>query len=365
MTRVRQVADSEPTRAQLVAAEAMLRMIYGNHISRAVCVIAELGIADLLADGPKSSVKLAEATRTHEPSLYRLLRLLASLGVLTEHSDRAFSLTILGDRLRADVPASMHAWATLFGLQPMVRSFESIQETMRTGATGVNLAHGLEFFDLVASQPHLARGFQAAMSERTAAFAASVAARYDFSRVRTVADVGGGKGTLLAAILRTHTSVRGVLYDLPGVSADAAAVLQEAGVEDRCEIVSGDFFAGVPAGADCYLLANVLHDWDDARGVQILSACRQAMPDDARLLIVERLIPSNPPDAVPVLLSDLNMLILTGGRERTNAEYRTVLAAAGLDLVNVQPVASPYGIIEAAPAPANSRLVEVAKHAQP
>jgi hypothetical protein len=323
-------------------------MIWGIHISRAVHVVAELGIADLLADGPLSSAMLAHATHTHEPSLHRVLRLLASLGVLTEHDHRAFSLTTLGDRLRTDVPASMRSWAMLFE-SSMVGAFEPIIETVRTGKSGVVLAYGMDFYEFVASHPQLAQRFQAAMSERTVAFAPSVAANCDFSRMRTVADIGGGKGTLLAAILRAHAHLRGVLFDLPGVSADAATVLQAAGVEDRCEIVAGDFFEGVPSDADGYILANVLHNWDDARAVQILTACRHAMADGARVLIVERLIPHDPSDAVPVLLADLSMLILTGGQERTNAEYGELLTAAGLNLVDVLPVATPYGVIEGAP----------------
>jgi hypothetical protein len=328
-------------------------MIWGTHISRAVYVVAQLGIAELLADGAMTSAQLAQATHTHEPSLYRVLRLLASLGVVTEHANCAFSLTVLGERLRTDVPASMHSWATLFGLEPMVRSFEPVVETVRTGTTGVELAHGIEFFELISSHPQLAHRFQAAMSERTAGFAGSLASSYDFSGMRTVADIGGGKGTLLAAILGAHRHLRGVLFDLPAVSGDAAAVLRAAGVEDRCDIVAGDFFSGVPAGADGYILANVLHDWDDARSVQILRGLRHAMTDRARVLIVERLIPSNPLDAVPVLLSDLNMLIVTGGQERTNTEYGRLLSAVGLNLVTVQPIASPYGVIEGAPGMVN------------
>src|SRR5262249_13852477 len=158
-----------------------------------------------------------------------------------------------------------------------------IVETLRTGRTGVDLGHGMEFFELVASHPPLAHRFQAAMSERTAGFAGSLASSYDFSRMRTVADIGGGKGTLLAAILGAHPHLRGVLFDLPDVSVDAASVLRAAGVVDRCEIIAGDFFSGVPCGADGYILANVLHDWDDARSVQILRALRDAMPDRARV----------------------------------------------------------------------------------
>jgi hypothetical protein len=325
-------------------------MIWGTHISRAVCLVAELGIADLLADGPMNSAKIAQATQTHEPSLYRVLRLLASLGVLTEHDIRTFSLTVLGEWLRTDAPASMRSWAMLFVLEPMFRSFEPIIETVRTGRPGVDLAYGMDFYEFVTDHPQLAQRFQAAMSERTVAFASSVATNYDFSRMRTVADIGGGKGTLLAAILRAHTHLRGVLFDLPEVTADAAAVLHAAGVEDRCEIVARDFFAGVPSDADGYILANVLHNWDDARCVQILSTCRRAMANHARVLIVERLIPDDAAEAVPpVLLADLSMLILTGGQERTNAEYGTLLTAAGLNLVKVQPVATPYGVIEGAP----------------
>jgi SAM-dependent methyltransferase len=198
----------------------------------------------------------------------------------------------------------------------------------------------------LAAHPDRAQQFQAAMSERTAAYAPSVAAGYDFAPMRTVADIGGGKGTLLAAILRAHNHLRGVLFDRPSVVADAAGVFRSAGVADRCQIVPGDFFQAVPQGADAYLLANVLHDWDDADSVRILAACRRAMANDGRVLIVERLIPDDPADAVPVLLSDLTMLVVTGGQERTNAEYGQLLAEAGLSLAKVQPVAPPFGVIE-------------------
>jgi SAM-dependent methyltransferase len=334
----------EPTSEERAAAAAVLQMAWGIHISRAVYVMAELGIADLLAGGSMTAAQLAQATQAHEPSLYRILRLLASLGVLTEHDHRSFSLTILGERLRAGVPASMRSFAIMtdvgFG------SFEPIIETVKTGKTGMDIAYGMGPFEFLAAHPDLERTFQATMSERTAAFARSVAAGYDFSPLRTVADIGGGKGTLLAAILQAHGHLRGVLLDLPPMVADAAAIFQAAGAADRCEIVPGDFFHSVPHGADAYILANVLHDWDDAHSVRILSACRRAMASGGRLLIVERLIPDNPADAVPVLLSDLNMLVITGGQERTSAEYGQLLAKAGLSPALVQPVAPPYGVIE-------------------
>jgi SAM-dependent methyltransferase len=320
-------------------------MIWGIHISRAVYAAAELGIADLLAGGPMTTAQLAQATQAHEPSLYRVLRLLASLGVLTEHDHRSFSLTILGERLRSGVPASVRSFALTAdagGLRP----FEPIIEIVKTGRNGMDIAYGMGPFEFLAAHPDLARKLQAAWSERTAAFAASVAAGYDFSPMRTVADIGGGQGTLLAAVLRAHGHLRGVLLDRSPVVADAAEVFRAAGVADRCQIVPGNFFQGVPDGADAYVLANVLHDWDDADSVRILGACRRAMAEDGRVLIVERLIPDDPAESVPVLLSDLNMLVVSGGKERTTAEYRQLLAAAGLRLAKVQPVASPYGLIE-------------------
>jgi hypothetical protein len=332
-----------PTDEERAAAADVLRMIWGIHISRAIYVAAELSLADLMADGPLTADQLARATRAHGPSLYRVLRLLASLGVLTEHEHRLFSLTVLGERLRADVPAS---WAMLVESLGGVQSFGPIIETVRTGKPGLDIAYGMGTFEFLSHHPELAQGFQAAMSERTEAFAPSVAGEYDFSQMRAVADIGGGKGTLLAAVLRANRHLHGVLFDRPAVTAGAVDVLEAADAADRCEIVSGDFFEGVPAGADGYILANVLHDWDDARAIEILGSCRRVMAGDGRVLIVERLIADDPAAALPVLLSDLNMLVFTGGRERTDAGYGELLTRAGLRPGRVQPVAAPYGIIE-------------------
>ena len=185
------------------------------------------------------------------------------------------------------------------------------------------------------------------MSERTAAYAPSVADAYDFSDVRTVVDLGGGTGTLLVEILRRHTHLSGVLLETPTVAARADAVFDATDISRPLQAAAaGDFFERVPVGADCYVLANVLHDWDDARSVEILRNCRQAMSGAGRILIIERLIPEDGTDPVPTLLSDINMLVLTGGRERTNAEYSQLLTTAELQLSSVQPVAPPYGVIE-------------------
>jgi SAM-dependent methyltransferase len=340
----------QPTEAERAAAAAMLPMIWGTHISRAIYVAAELGIADLLADGPVSSADLARATRTNEPSLYRVLRLLAALGVLDPVQPRSFSLTALGDRLRSDAPACVRSWAIFLEALGGVRPFEHIMHTVRTGESGFGQAHGMEIFEFLARNPQSAVMFDTAMSERTAALAPSVAGGYDFADLRAVADVGGGTGTLLAEILRKHAHLHGILFEIPDVAARADAVLDAIDLTDRCQVLAGDFFEDVPAGADCYLLANVLHDWDDTQARRILRNCRRAMTGGGRVLIVERLIPEGPGDAVPTLLSDINMLVLTGGQERTNAEYGDLLAAAGFTLGQVHPVAFPYGVIEGLPA---------------
>ena len=334
-----------PTDEERTAATALLHMIWGLPISRAVYLAAELGVADLLATGPRTAASLAQATQADEPALYRVLRLLAALGVLTEPEPRSFGLTVLGDRLRSDVPASMRNWAMLADTVGF-DAYEPILEAVRMGRTGAEIAYGTATMERMRADAQRAARFDAAMSERTAAFAPSVAATYDFTAMRLIADIGGGQGTLLAAILHRHRHLRGILFDMADAAARAGHVLCEAGVADRCEVVAGDFFTGVPEGADGYILANVLHDWDDRRAVQILQACRRVMAAGGRVLIAERLIPEDPRDAVPVLLSDLNMLLLSGGQERTSAEYGALLAAAGLRPGRILPVAAPYGVIE-------------------
>ena len=340
---------TDATSAERAAAGRLLPMIWGIHISRCVYAVAELGIADLLAQGPRSSQELAVTTGTHEPSLYRVLRVLTALGVFEEYKARHFGLTLVGERLRTGATAGMRSWAMFIEAVGGVRPFAHILETIRTGTPGRQIESGVDLFEFLTDNPEAAAIFDAAMAERTAAYAPSVADTYDFSDIRTLTDVGGGNGTLLVGILRRHRHLTGVLFEIPTVAGRAHAVLAATELADRCTILAGDFFQSVP-GADCYLLANVLHDWDDRRSIDILQICRQAMPGAGRVLIVERLIPEGSSDPLPTLLSDINMLVLTGGRERTNGEYGALLQAAGLRLAQVVPVAFPYGIIEGVPA---------------
>jgi hypothetical protein len=330
------------------ASAAVLRMIQGLHISRAVYVAAKLRIADLLADGSRSSTELARLTKAHAPSLYRVLRLLAALNVLREQPLGHFGLTPLGEQLRTGVSGSLRYWAMLTdqlgGLQP----FDRILDTVMSGETGMKLAYNETSFEFLAKHPTAAVNFQAAMSERTAAFAPSLAATYDFSRMRRVVDVGGGRGTLLATVLAAWTHLHGVVFDLPEGAAGAAEAFQAIGVADRCAIENGDFFAAVPSGADVYFLANVLQDWDDERSIAILRNCRRAMNADGKILIVQRMIFDDLEKSIPTFVSDLNMLVLTGGQERTEEEYARLFAGADLRLRRVLPVAYPYGVFEGA-----------------
>jgi SAM-dependent methyltransferase len=265
--------------------------------------------------------------------------------VFEEHDARRFSLTTVGERLRRGATAGMRSWAVFPEAMGGVRPFAHILETVRTGRSGREIEFGGELFEFLARNSEAAAIFDAAMAERTAAYAPSVADTYDFSELRTVVDVGGGNGTLLVEILRHQRHLSGVLFETPTVAARADAVIDASDLADRCQVLAGDFFQSVP-GADCYVLANVLHDWDDERSIQILHNCHRAMAGAGRVLIVERLIPEDGGDPVPALLSDINMLVFTGGQERTNAEYRELLQAAGLKAGGVLPVAFPYGVIE-------------------
>ena len=263
-----------------------------------------------------------------------------------EHEGRSFSLTVIGDRLRSDAEIGMRSWATLIDAHGGVRPFEHVLETVKTGKPGFDTAFGTGIFEFLAEHPADAASHDAAMSERTAAFASSVAEGHNFSDARTVVDVGGGRGTLLLEILRRHPHLRGLLLETPTVAAAADTVLGTLDIADRCEVRAGDFFEQVPPGADRYILANVLHDWDDTRSIEILRNCRQSIAQAGRVLIVERLIPEDGDNAIPTLLSDINMLVITGGRERTNAEYAHLLEAADLKLDKIHAVAFPYGVLE-------------------
>ena len=323
------------------------QLIQGFQVTQCIYVAAKLGIADLLKDGPKSSEDLAQATRTHAPSLYRVLRLLTAVDLLTEGEIHYFALTPLGVSLQTGVPGSLRNMALAYGEKPIWPVWGALLHSVQTGEPSFQHVFGLSLFDYYAQHPEEAVLFDNMMTELTASVAPTVAVAYDFSTTHTLVDVGGGHGQMLASILQAHPTLHGVLFDLPHVVKGAPPLLETAGVASRCEVIGGDFFTAVPADYDTYLLKGVIHDWDDERAIAILARCHQAMKRQGRVLLVERVILTGKTPELLVLESDVQMLVLPGGKERTETEYRALLTAAGLELTRIIPVWTPYNIIEA------------------
>ncbi len=336
----------EQPRAGADVAMQLRLMLSGYRVSQAVHVAALLGVSDLLKDEPQSSEYLAEQTGTDEDALYRLLRGLSGIGLFTEVSPRRFALTPLGSLLRTDVEGSLHSLAVMQGQEWMWRPWGRLRESIETGEPVLEQMFGMSFLEYVQRNPEAKTVWLKALAG--AATRAAVADIYDFSNAKTVVDVGGGQGALIAAILAKYPEVHGILFERRPLLLAAKGVLESAGVLDRCELVEGDFFEAVPNGADTYILSLVLHDWSDKAATKILATCRQAMPPDGKLLIVERFAPDwpGPEDA----MLDLNILLLMGGRERTKAEYDALLAKAGFRTTQVLEMGEAWRLIEAVPA---------------
>jgi SAM-dependent methyltransferase len=331
---------------------ALFKMVTGYYVSRAIHVVAKLGIADHLSEGPRRVDDLAVATGTHAPSLKRVLRLLASVGVFTEEADSRFALTPMGACLRAGVPGSMRAAALLFGGVTQ-QAWGDLQRSVETGEPAFRRVFGMDSFDYMAQYPDEAANFDAAMADFTKQIATAVVAAYDFSPFRRIVDVGGGNGALLAGILKANPSLAGVLFDLPQVADRAIAPMRELGLADRCEIVVGDFFKAVPGGGDAYLLKHVIHDWNDDRAAEILRNCRRAMGAEAKLLILEGVYPpriDQSDESRGAAANDVNMLVCTGGRQRSEAEFRNLYETAGFSLTRILPSQTPVKVIEGIPA---------------
>jgi len=324
-------------------------MALGFVLPRAIYAAAALGIPDELKTGPKDSVELAERTHAHAPSLYRLLRALASVGFFTEGDDRRFALTPQGAALQTDAPGFARSTILSLAGDLQWRAFGEFLHSVTTGETAIEKAYGMSFFDCLSRDPVEATLFGEAMIGLGGAEPPAVAAAYDFRDVHRLVDVGGGSGHLLATVLLASPWMHGVVYDQAHVTDAARERIATLGLADRCEIVDGDFFRCVPAGGDAYVLSHVLHDWDDRRCLTILSNCRDAMGGSGRLLVVEMVCPAG--DAPhPGKISDLVMLAITGGMERTEEEYGALLANAGFELARIVPTASAVSVIEAVPA---------------
>ena len=331
------------------AAAQILQVITNFWSSRSIYCLAKLGIPDLLKSGPKTTAELASATKMHAPSLYRLLRALASIGFVSATDDGRFGLTPLSEILVTDAPGSLR-WLTNSELgQEHYPAWGNLLHSIKTGEIAFDNFFGDDIWKYFQENPEDAAVFNNSMSGVTAATTAEVLSHYDFSSFGTLVDIGGGHGGLITAVLQANPNLKGILFDSPQVIEGARPKVEAAGLNGRCEIVAGDFFKCVPAGGDAYIMKWIIHDWNDERAITILRNCRAQMPSNGRIIIVDSVVPeTNEPDFSKFF--DLNMLVMTGGKERTEKEFSQLLSAAGFKLRRVIPTKMPTSIVEGEPA---------------
>ncbi|HVZ74411.1 MAG TPA: methyltransferase [Polyangia bacterium] len=324
------------------------QMINGYWVTGSIHAAAKLGVAAAIGDAPRAIGEIAGAVGADTDSLYRLLRALAGLGIFVEGPGRTFAHTPLSLALRPGVPGSMHGLALGTGLLHL-RAWPEITHAVKTGETAFRKVFGAEIFEYLATDAEASQAFDEAMAGYTAATSAAVVAAYDFSPFQKIVDIGGGNGALLAAILEKTPRASGVTFDLPQPSQRAKEALGARGLAGRCEVVAGDFFEGVPSGGDAYALKMIVHDWDDARSIAILKNVRKAIRPDGRVLIMESVVdPASGAGAPPKLL-DINMLVMTGGRERTADEFAALYRASGFELARIVPANPMLSVIEGRP----------------
>ena len=329
-------------------ASSLIDLIAGHRVTTVIYAATKLGIPDLLAERPRTAAELARLADAHEPSLRRLMRTLVALGVCSAGGEGNFALTAMGALLSAKFDRSLKAWALFEGAM-LQAGWKNLIDSIRTGKSGPELAgQGPERFEEMA-KTNQAGLFNDAMLSMTRVTLPGVLAAYDFSGIATLMDVGGGLGELMIAILKKYPSMRGVVFDLPHCAEGARRNLADAGVADRCEFAGGSFFEAVPGGTDAIVLKNIIHDWNDERCLRILQSCHRALKPDARLIVIDRIVPEVPqPTAedLSAMLSDLNMMRGPGGSERTEREFRELLATGRFRLTRVVP-AGRYSVIEA------------------
>lgn len=341
-------ANAEPN---LVPRIDLMEMMEGYRVSQAIYVAARLGVADHLTALPISAEEVAQAVEAHPGAVSRLVRALAALGLVSEPEAGRFVLTPLGALLRADHPQSLRDAVLMYGSEDFWLTWGHLLRSVQTGESATRFLYGEEnSFTYFAQHPDIGTMMNAGLAALGRLRADAVVSAYPFPASGTLVDVGGGRGQLLATLLRAYPGLHGILFDQLHVVTEAESLLATAGVTDRCRVLAGDMFADIPSNGDIYLLMNVLHDWDDAQALTILTTCHHAMPSHATLLIIEQVLPSQvtPSTATRAqTLADLNMLVRTGGRERTVTEFRSLLEAAGLIVANVVPTQTAYSVISA------------------
>ncbi len=323
----------------------MLQIMSGFWISRCVYILAKLGIADLIKDESKTVDELATATASHALSLFRVLRALASIGIISQHGQNRFGATPLSDTLRSDVRGSLRAFAMTEMGEEHYPAWGELLHSVRTGGIAFDKAFGQPVWEFFANHPDNAKIFNDAMSGMTAQANEALHAAYDFGDIKRIMDVGGGHGGLITSILQKNADMRGILFDSPQVIEGAKASIEALGISDRCELIGGDFFHTVPPGADAIILKWIIHDWNDEQSVAILKNCHRVLPDKGKLILVEAVVPATSEPHFSKFI-DLNMLVMTGGRERTEAEFRKLYEDSGFELARVVPTESPFSVIE-------------------
>lgn len=340
-----QQENTQPSTA-LQPQKTILQMASGYWVTQALYVAAKLGVADLLKDGTKNCDELATATGANAGALYRLMRGLASLKVFAEEEDGYFNLTPLAACLQSDIPGSMRG-IVMMGGREYYQAWGNFLYSIQTGQSAFENLYDMPLFEYYAQNPESGKAYDQAQKSGSAAARAEILKSYDFSGISKVVDVGGGNGSLISAILKTNLTMQGVLFEQPSAIAQAKDLIQAEGVEERCELVAGDFFESVPSGGDTYILRYILHNWDDERASAILKNCHHAMLENGKILVIEQIIP---PGNEPFLgkLLDLHMLVLfPGGCERTENEYRVLFETSGFQLTKIFPTQANVSVLEA------------------
>lgn len=336
-----------PTKEGNQSPPLLFQMATGYWVSQAIYVAAKLGIADLLKDGPQSCVALATATRSDAPSLFRLMRALASVGIFSHVYRDCFALSRLAESLQTDTPGSLKAMVMTIG-EIHYQACGSLLHSVRTGSPAFNHVFGTSLFDYLQQNADVGAAFNQGMTNLSLMLAYAVLMAYDFTGISSIVDIGGGEGKLLRKILELNPDMRGTVLDMPATIETANQKLSDDTSGGRCSYVAGDFFDSVPAGADVYLLCGVVHDWDDDGVITILRNCRRAMTTNGRLLLVDMVVPDTDSKSFSKLL-DLNMLVMTGGRERTQTEFCGLLEASDYRLARIVRTMAPQSVIEAVP----------------